>query len=145
MGRALGRAALGALAGQRVVDDLALRRPVEAVEAQAVCPAVVADHVRPHHLGDACHPVGGLVDVELDVDAVARHERAVGDDPFTNHPLFKTEADARREEEETGEHPVVAHMHESPVEDTQSMPAVETTDEPLGWMETKTVSEFSWD
>ena len=32
----------------------------------------------------------------------------IGDDPFTNHPLFKTEADARREEEETGEHPVVA-------------------------------------
>ena len=29
------------------------------------------------------------------------------DDPFDNHPLFKTEADARREEEETGEHPVV--------------------------------------
>ena len=32
----------------------------------------------------------------------------IGDDPFANHPLFKTEADARREEEETGEHPVVA-------------------------------------
>ena len=30
------------------------------------------------------------------------------DDPFENHPLFKTEADARREEEETGEHPAVA-------------------------------------
>ena len=69
----------------------------------------------------------------------------IGDDPFANHPLFKTEADARREEEETGEHPVVAHMYEPPVEDTQSMPAVEATDEPLGWMETKTVSEFSWD
>jgi len=39
----------------------------------------------------------------------------------------------------------VAHTHDSPVEDTQSMPAVEATDEPLGWMETKTVSEFSWD
>ena len=69
----------------------------------------------------------------------------IGDDPFVNHPLFKTEADARREEDETGEHPVVAHMHEPPAEDTQSMPAVETADEPLGWMETKTVSEFSWD
>jgi hypothetical protein len=66
----------------------------------------------------------------------------IGDDPFANHPLFKTEADARREEEETGEHPVVAE--EAPA-DTLSMPAVATTDEPLGWMETKTASEFSWD
>jgi len=40
---------------------------------------------------------------------------------------------------------VVAHIQEPPVEDTQSMPAVEATDEPLGWMETKTASEFSWD
>jgi len=39
----------------------------------------------------------------------------------------------------------VAHIQEPPVEDTQSMPAVEATEEPLGWMETKTVSEFSWD
>jgi hypothetical protein len=66
----------------------------------------------------------------------------IGDDPFANHPLFKTEADARREEQETGEHPVVAE--ELPA-DTESMPAVATTDEPLGWMETKTASEFSWD
>ena len=32
----------------------------------------------------------------------------VGHDPFQNHPLFKTEADAQREEEETGEHPAVS-------------------------------------
>jgi hypothetical protein len=68
----------------------------------------------------------------------------VGDDPFSNHPLFKTEAEARAEEEETGEHPVVAHVQEPPP-DTLSMPAVETTNEPLGWMETKTASDFSWD
>ena len=48
----------------------------------------------------------------------------IGDDPFANHPLFKTEADARREEEETGDHPVVQ-------------------DEPPP--DTKTASEFSWD
>ena len=42
------------------------------------------------------------------------------DDPFDNHPLFKTEADARREEEETGEHPAVPEMSG----DTESMPAV---------------------
>jgi hypothetical protein len=69
----------------------------------------------------------------------------IGDDPFANHPLFKTEADARREEEETGEHPVVAAQALEPPPDTLSMPAVTTTDEPLGWMETKTASDFSWD
>ena len=64
------------------------------------------------------------------------------DDPFENHPLFKTEADARREEEETGEHPVVADL----AEDTESMPAVEATDgQPRGWMETTQATEFSWD
>ncbi len=46
----------------------------------------------------------------------------IGDDPFANHPLFKTEADARREEEETGEHPVV---QDEPPPDTLSMPAVQ--------------------
>src|SRR5690348_17502549 len=65
----------------------------------------------------------------------------IGDDPFANHPLFKTEADARREEEETGEHPVVAHRYEPPAEDTQSIPAVETPDEPRGRRETKTAPE----
>ena len=43
------------------------------------------------------------------------------DDPFDNHPLFKTEADARREEEETGEHPAVPEIG---AQDTESMPAV---------------------
>ena len=64
------------------------------------------------------------------------------DDPFTNHPLFKTEADARREEEETGEHPVAADLGE----DTESMPAVDAADaQPRGWMETTQATEFSWD
>jgi hypothetical protein len=64
------------------------------------------------------------------------------DDPFNNHPLFKTEADARREEEETGEHPAVPEMSE----DTESMPAVSAPDgQPRGWMETTEASEFSWD
>src|SRR5690348_15665170 len=66
----------------------------------------------------------------------------IGDDPFSNHPLFKTEADARREEDETGEHPVVADL----AEDTESMPAVEAADgQPRGWMETTQATEFSWD
>jgi hypothetical protein len=66
----------------------------------------------------------------------------IGDDPFANHPLFKTEAEALLEDEGTGEQPVV---EPEPPEDTLSMPAVTTDDEPLGWMETKTASEFSWD
>jgi hypothetical protein len=66
----------------------------------------------------------------------------IGDDPFTNHPLFKTEAEALLEDEETGEHEAV---EAEPPADTLSMPAVTTDDEPVGWMETKTASEFSWD
>jgi hypothetical protein len=66
----------------------------------------------------------------------------IGDDPFANHPLFKTGAEALLEDEGTGEQPVV---EPEPPEDTLSMPAVTTDDEPLGWMETKTASEFSWD
>jgi hypothetical protein len=66
----------------------------------------------------------------------------IGDDPFANHPLFKTEAEALLEDEDTGEHEVV---EPEPPADTLSMPAVTTGDEPLGWMETKTASEFSWD
>ncbi|MDX6544596.1 MAG: hypothetical protein QOG02_370 [Gaiellales bacterium] len=67
----------------------------------------------------------------------------VVDDPFQNHPLFKTENDARREEEETGEHPAVAL--EMPA-DTLTMPAVpEVEGETLGWMETTTDPEFRWE
>jgi len=64
------------------------------------------------------------------------------DDPFDNHPLCKTEADARREEAETGEHPAVPEMSE----DTESMPAVSPAEtQPRGWMETTQATEFSWD
>jgi len=64
------------------------------------------------------------------------------DDPFDNHPLFKTEADARREEEETGEHPAVPDMGA----DTESMPAVDVAErQPRGWMETTQATEFSWE
>jgi hypothetical protein len=74
---------------------------------------------------------------ELPLDSFVVH------DPFQNHPLFKTEAEARREEEETGEHPAVSlHMHE----DTAAMPVVEPAPgEPAGWMETSSAGEFTWD
>ena len=63
-------------------------------------------------------------------------------DPFENHALFKTEQAARREEEETGEHPAVPEMSE----DTESMPAVSPAEtQPRGWMETTQATEFSWD
>ena len=69
------------------------------------------------------------------------------EDPFDNHPLFKTEEAARREEEETGEHPAVALQ--IPAE-TLELPAVEVPDEeererPQGWMETTASQEFTWE
>lgn len=71
----------------------------------------------------------------------------VGDDPFDNHPLFKTEEAARREEEETGEHPAVAL--EIPA-DTLELPVVEEpkddeAERPQGWMETTASQEFTWE
>lgn len=70
----------------------------------------------------------------------------VSRDPFENHPLFKSEQEARAEEEETGEHPVVAL--EMPAE-TAELPVVAPADEngaePRGWMETTASQEFSWD
>jgi hypothetical protein len=65
-------------------------------------------------------------------------------DPFQNHPLFKTEAEARAEEEETGEHPAVSL--EMPA-DTLSMPIVEEPEDgqPIGWIETTTDQDFRWE
>jgi hypothetical protein len=66
-------------------------------------------------------------------------------DPFTNHPLFKSEDDARREEEQTGEHPALAR--EAPQE-TAELPAVaeDAADGSVhGWMETTASQEFTWD
>ena len=66
----------------------------------------------------------------------------VVDDPFENHPLFKTEDDARREEEETGEHPAIT----LDVADTASIPTVEVEAHGTpGWMETTTDQEFRWE
>ena len=67
----------------------------------------------------------------------------VGDDPFENHPLFKTEAEARREEDETGRRPAIPMTLEA---DTEAMPVVEGAPaEAQGWMETTTAGDFSWD
>ncbi|MDX6591397.1 MAG: hypothetical protein QOJ13_593 [Gaiellales bacterium] len=71
-------------------------------------------------------------------------EQYIGDDPFQNHPLFKSEDEARREEEETGEHPAVS-LEIPP--DTLSMPVVEagSRDGAQSWMETQTEPDFRWD
>jgi hypothetical protein len=68
----------------------------------------------------------------------------IGDDPFVNHPLFKTEEDARREDEETGEHPAIPLPTLS---ETQELPVVEEpeTGSPRGWMETTSSQDFTWD
>jgi hypothetical protein len=94
-------------------------------------------------------PFASAIEHHLELKRRNRHldedlplEEFQDDDPFVNHPLFKTEADARREEEETGEHPVATDLGE----DTESMPAVEATSgQPRGWMETTQATEFSWD
>jgi len=68
-------------------------------------------------------------------------EQYLGDDPFLNHPLFKTEDEARREEEETGEHPAIPLAIEP---DTMAMPVVDAG-EGSSWMETKTETDFRWE
>jgi hypothetical protein len=66
------------------------------------------------------------------------------DDPFQNHPLFKTEAEARREEEETGEHPAIPL--DVPADTLTMRVAAPVADgETPGWMETTTDQEFRWD
>ena len=69
------------------------------------------------------------------------------DDPFENHPLFKTEEQARREEQETGEHPAVTLDMPQETVEIPAVPAVEVHAgaEPQGWMETTASQEFSWD
>ena len=60
----------------------------------------------------------------------------VGDDPFDNHPLFKTEEAARREEEETGEHPAITL--EWPV-------AANTVGEvEEAWLDQQQCQDFDW-
>jgi hypothetical protein len=75
---------------------------------------------------------------ELPLDSFVSH------DPFHNHPLFKSEAEAQREEEETGEHPAIPL---DLAQDTAAMPVVarDESGEPSSWMETGSATEFSWD
>jgi hypothetical protein len=78
------------------------------------------------------------LDDDMPIDEFTVH------DPFENHPLFKTEAEARAEEEETGEHPAVSL--EMPA-DTLTMPVPEEPEDgqPIGWVETTTDQDFRWE
>ena len=93
--------------------------------------SVIEDHL-------ALKRRNGHLDDQMPIDEF------VVDDPFENHPLFKTEDDARREEEETGEHPAVTLDLAA---DTLSMPVAEPVadGEPRAWIETTTDQEFRWE
>jgi hypothetical protein len=93
--------------------------------------SVIEDHL-------ALKRQNSCLDGEMPIDEF------VVDDPFQNHPLFKTEDEARKEEEETGEHPAVSL--EMPA-DTLTMRVVEdeVEGETRGWMETTTDQEFRWE
>ena len=56
-------------------------------------------------------------------------------DPFDNHALFKTEADARREEEETGEIPAI--MMEWPGASAEG-------DVEEAWLDRQACQDFNW-
>jgi hypothetical protein len=62
-------------------------------------------------------------------------EQFIPADPFENHALFKTEQAARREEEETGEHPAVAL--EWPVAGFEG-----EADE--AWLDRQQCTDFNW-
>ncbi len=58
-------------------------------------------------------------------------------DPMDNHALFKSEVDARREEQDTGAHPAVRLDWDL---DESAEPEAETS-----WADTKSTPSFDWD
>jgi hypothetical protein len=69
-----------------------------AVEAPSLFTRVIQDHLELKERNAA---------LETDMP-LGRYK---SEDPFDNHPLFKTEEQARLEETMDGEHDVVAHAH----------------------------------
>jgi hypothetical protein len=67
-------------------------------------------------------------------------DRYLNDDPFHNHPLFKTEEQARIEDTMDGEPAVAANGEESVAEDTVEHAYGEAEEEGL-WSRTR---EFDW-
>ena len=62
-------------------------------------------------------------------------EQFIPPDPFENHALFKSEYQARLEEEETGEHPAVALDWPSATEDGELEEA---------WLDRQQCADFNW-
>jgi hypothetical protein len=89
---------------------------------QSLFASVIEEHLalkrRNAHLND---------DQPLDRYAVA--------DPFENHALFKTESEARREEEETGEYPAI--MLEWPGASSEG-------DVEEAWLDRQQCQDFDW-
>ena len=70
-------------------------------------------------------------------------QRYMAEDPFTNHPLFKTEEQARLEETMDGEEPAAVATEEAPrwaAEDTVEHASPEAEEESL-WSRSR---EFDW-
>jgi hypothetical protein len=66
--------------------------------------------------------------------------RYKAEDPFDNHPLFKSEEQARLEETLDGEEAVVAHAHTLVWPGEETAEAVDTTDSGL-WSRSR---DFDW-
>jgi len=62
-------------------------------------------------------------------------DRFIPADPFDNHSLFKSEYDARLEEEETGEHPAIT------LEWSGTSREGELDD---AWLDRQQCAEFNW-
>ena len=62
-------------------------------------------------------------------------DRFIPADPFDNHSLFKSEYDARLEEEETGEHPAIT------LEWSGASQEGELDD---AWLDRQQCAEFNW-
>jgi hypothetical protein len=79
-----------------------------AVEAPSLFTRVIQDHLE-------------LKERNAALESQMPLGRYKAEDPFDNHPLFKTEEQARIEETMDGEHEVVAHAHTLawPGEDTE--------------------------
>jgi hypothetical protein len=91
-------------------------------ETRSLFAAVIEEHLalkrRNAHL-DETKPLGG-------------YEVA---DPFENHALFKSEAEARREEEETGEFPAIV----------REWPGTATGgDDEEAWLDQQRCQDFDW-
>ena len=95
-----------------------------AVESPSLFAQIIQDHLELKERNAALEPRMPL----------GRYKAA---DPFDNHPLFKSEEQARLEETMDGEEPVVTHAH------TVAWPTEDTADatDPSLWSRSR---DFDW-